>query len=563
MSQNVSIKSRLSRAYQALVQPHPSLTKIEDARKAELLATISIIVSSLVITGALATARNVGVFAALLSVTISAYAFSRTAYYWVGAYLFAYAFTALGFYTIFNGRASSIDIAIATTVHIGIIFSSVLLTQRGFLILTLLATGAAFASPLYSALPAQSTDNFIRSGGVVLTIGLILYGINNFRAKIEKEQFAKLNATNQKLEELSASQEQRIQERTQELREASEQLQQRANRLQIISEISQEIVASITQKPEEALGRITQIISKKLGYYHVGIFLLDKEGEFAVLRAANSRGGQNMLTKKHQLKVGGTSIVGYVIQMGRPRIASDTSADAVFFNNPNLPETRSEMALPLKYGNAILGALDVQSALPNAFKDEDANTLSALANQIAIVVKNIQITEDLKYATPKRVIKFSQKDIQHGYAFQPDGSIITTNLPPNNPQIEKAIASGETVILNLVSKDSPPAIAIPVKFRDQLIGVIHIESSEKNRNWTEDEVALIQAIADRAALALENARLLEDSQRRAAKEQAIGEISNKINAAADIESILRTAVRELGAQISGTQVTVEIGGGKK
>ncbi|MBL8089913.1 MAG: GAF domain-containing protein [Anaerolineales bacterium] len=563
MSQNVSFKSRLSRVYETLIQPHPSLTNVEDIRKAELLATITIIVSSLLITGAIVTARSVTVFLVLLTFTVSSYMLSRTTYYQVGAYIFTYSFTALGFYTILNGRASSIDIAVATTVHIGIVISSVLLSRRGFLILVLLATGAAFTSPLYSTLPVQSTDSFVRSGGVVLTIGLILYGINNFRAKLEKEQLAKLTEVNQKLEDLSASQEQNILERTQALKEASEQLQQRATRLQSIAEISQEIVSSITQKPDEVLGRITQIVSKKLGYYHVGIFLLDKDEEYAVLRAANSRGGQKMLARRHQLKVGGAGIVGYATQSGRPRIALDTTTDAVFFNNPDLPETRSEISLPLKYGNKILGALDVQSSQPNAFKDEDVDTLSALANQIAIVVKDIQNAEDIKYGVANRNIKFSQRDTKQGYSFQPDGSIIVTALPQNNPQLEKAIASGETVILSAPSKNSQPTIAVPVKFREQIIGIIHIEASENNRNWTEDEVTLVQAISDRAALALENARLLEDSQRRASKEQAIGEISTKITASTDIEAILRTAVRELGTQISGTQVTVEIGGGKK
>ena len=104
-------------------------------------------------------------------------------------------------------------------------------------------------------------------------------------------------------------------------------------------------------------------------------------------------------------------------------------------------------------------------------------------------------------------------------------------------------------------------MAIPVKLRDRVIGIIHVEASQGNRTWTDDEVALVQAISERAALALDNARLLEDSQRRATKEQVIGEISTRIGAGTDVESILRTAVRELGAQISGAQVTVEIGGG--
>ncbi|NOH03106.1 MAG: GAF domain-containing protein [Chloroflexi bacterium] len=85
--------------------------------------------------------------------------------------------------------------------------------------------------------------------------------------------------------------------------------------------------------------------------------------------------------------MGGAGIVGYVALTGRPRIALDTSADVVFFNNPDLPETRSEISLPLKYGNTVVGVLDVQSLHPSAFSNDDADTLSALANQIAIVIR--------------------------------------------------------------------------------------------------------------------------------------------------------------------------------
>ncbi|MBL8049780.1 MAG: GAF domain-containing protein [Anaerolineales bacterium] len=558
-----SINSRIREVWQRLTTPHPSIKDIREIRKAQLLSILTLILTILLFIAVVYGPRSLSVFLTLSIVTLTSYLLSRSVYYGLGAYLFTYAFTAIGYYTIYNGSATTIESAISTTVHVAIVFSSVLLSRRGFLGLVAFSTIAAFSVPMYTNTPIAVTDSIGRTGGIVLVIGVVLYGINIFRENLEKEQLEEISNTNRKLEDLTVSLEERIKIRTQELEQVTQQTAQRATRLQSISDISQEIVSSITQKPDEVLGRITQIISKKLGYYHVGIFLLDKDEEYAVLRAANSRGGQKMLARRHQLRVGGTGIVGYVTQSGRPRIALDTSADAVFFNNPDLPETRSEISLPLKYGNTILGALDVQSSLPNAFNNEDVDTLSALANQIAIVIKNIQTAEEMKYGVVNRNIKFSAKDIQSGYSFQTDGSIITTTLPKNHPQVDKAIASGETVILSAPPKGTQPTLAVPVKFRDQLIGIIHVEASEETRNWTEDEISLVQAISDRAALALENARLLEDSQKRASKEQAIGEISTKIGATADIEAILRTAVRELGAQISGTQVTVEIGGGNK
>lgn len=553
--------ARLRNAFAWATAPHPDIKNVEEIRKAELLSIITFTVSILLVLATLAGIYNFEVLFVLTLITLSSYLFSRTTYHGLGAHLFTYAFTVMSFLSIYRGNAVSV-IAATTTVELAIIFASVLLTQRGFFILLLLAVGAIITSPMYSALPAQETDSFVRTGGVVLAIGFVLYGINRYRARVEKEQLDKVTEANSKLGEMSASQEQRIEERTQELKDISAKLEERALRLQAITDISQEIVANITQKTDEVLGRITQIISKKLGYYHVGIFLLDKDGEFAILRATNSRGGQKMLTRRHQLKVGATGLVGYVTQSGRPRIALDTSTDVVFFNNPDLPETHSEIALPLKYGDKIIGALDVQSSLPNAFNNDDVETLSALANQVAVVIKNLQNTEDTNYHVPSS-LEFSRKNLQSGYSFQPDGSIISNRLPENDPVLQKVTASGETVILSPTPQHAQSTLAVPVKFRDHIVGVIHIEVKDEKKKWTEDEIAFVQAISERAALALENARLLEDSQRRAAKEQAIGEISTKISANTDIEAILRTAVRELGAQISGTQVTVEIGDGKR
>ena len=562
-NQKRSILSRIRETWQKLTTPHPSIKDIKEIRKAQLLSIMTLILSILLVVAVLYGSSGLGMYSILTIATLASYLLSRSIYYEVGAYIFSFSYTAVGFLTLYYGTATTVESAVSTTVFIAIVFSSALLSRRSFLLLVGLAVFATFSVPMYTNTPIAPTDSIGRTAGILVVVGTILYGINLFRENLEKEQLEEIKDANRKLEGLAANLEERIKNRTQELEQLTQQTEKRATRLQSISDISQEIVSSITQKQDEVFGHITEIISRKLGYYHVGIFLLDKDEEFAVLRAANSRGGQKMLTRRHQLKVGGAGIVGYVTQSGRARIALDTSTDAVFFNNPDLPETRSEISLPLKYGKTILGALDVQSSLPNAFNDEDVDTLSALANQIAIVIKNIQTAEEMKYGTASRNIKFSPKDTKRGYAFQPDGSIITTTLPENNPQLEKAIASGETVILSAPPKGTLPALAVPVKFRDQLIGMIHVEASETSRNWSEDEIALVQTISDRAALALENARLLEDSQKRAAKEQAIGEIATKIGATTDIEAILRTAVRELGAQISGTQVSVEIGGGKK
>lgn len=373
----------------------------------------------------------------------------------------------------------------------------------------------------------------------------------------------KLGLREKELEGTQNTLEERIAMRTSELQEANQQIEKRVARLQVISDVSQEISSNVGLDAGELLTRIAQSISEKIGFYHVGIFLLGGNQEYAVLRASNSKGGQQMLARHHQLKVGGTGLVGYVAQSGRPRIALDTGADAVFFNNPDLPETRSEMALPLKYGNTVIGVLDVQSTLSAAFNSEDINTLNTLANQIAIIIRNLQMAEgegsDTFEQGSQRAAQFSRKEQQSGYSFRPDGTITSSTLPRENPALEKAVASNETVVQSQTSMGVPPTLAVPVKFRDETIGVIHIEASETDRVWTEDEVAMVQAISERAAFALENARLFEDATRRAEQEEAISRVTSQIGASTDFNRILQTTIQELGQALGASRSFIQLG----
>ncbi len=241
----------------------------------------------------------------------------------------------------------------------------------------------------------------------------------------------------------------------------------------------------------------------------------------------------------------------------------DTGTDAVFFNNPDLPQTRSEIALPLKYGAKVIGVLDVQSTQPSAFKDEDANLLSTLANQMAIVIKNVMTNERSEFPslfqnTSRLSGQLSRKQKQDGYSYHPDGTI-STAISTNNETLNEAIASGETVVLAQPSKSNPSTLAVPVKFRDQIIGVIHVEAVETNRKWTEDEIAMVQAISDRAAFAMENARLFEETARRAEQEETIARVTSQIGSSNDFNRILQTTIQELGQALGTSRSFIQLG----
>ena len=198
-----------------------------------------------------------------------------------------------------------------------------------------------------------------------------------------------LRVSNKELTDLRDELEVRVQERTATLAHQTVQLQ-------AVSSVARTI-ASI-QDINTLLPDITKLVSEQFGFYHVGIFLLDDVGEHAVLRAANSVGGARMLERQHKLKLDSNSIVGYSTSHEEVRISLDVGTDSVFFNNPDLPDTRSEMTLPLRVGGRVIGALDVQSTQPNAFAKEEVNTLSTLADQVAIAIENARLFEKAQEA---------------------------------------------------------------------------------------------------------------------------------------------------------------------
>jgi len=357
--------------------------------------------------------------------------------------------------------------------------------------------------------------------------------------------------------------EQRVAERTADLELSRLVSEHRAQELQAISEISRTI--STEQRLEILLPLVTRLVSERFDFYHVGIFFIDPTHQFAILEAANSEGGKRMLEREHRLAVG-TGIVGTVSATGKSRIALDVGSDAVFFDNPDLPNTRSEMALPLNFRGETIGVLDVQSIKPGAFTESDTNTLNILADQVAIAIENARLFGQTQQARDEAETLYNQflrtewktflrQDVNIGYKQTLNGGK-ALQKPVQSDEIRRALQEGRVVVLEPNGNRLQPIIAIPVKLRDQTIGVLNITGS-KNRRWGQDEITLAQAISDRLALALDNARLLQESQRRAAKEAKIGEVTAKIGASINMRNVLQTAVEELGRALPGSEIVIQ------
>lgn len=366
------------------------------------------------------------------------------------------------------------------------------------------------------------------------------------------------NSMAAQLKKLIVGLEQRVADRTKELESANRYNERRAKQFEAVAQVAR-TVASI-QDLDVLLPRITHVISQQFGFYHVGIFLLDDSLEFAVLMAANSEGGKRMLAREHKLRVGQTGIVGYTTGTGKPRIALNTGTDKVFFNNPDLPETRSEIALPLLVGEKIIGALDVQSTEPNAFESEDIEVLSTLADQVSIAIQNARsFRETHKLLAEAQVavsgyIKEAWKVLQPtilAAGYQNTGTMVQPlEKPLEGEHIRQAIELGKTTVL-------PSKLAIPIRLRGQVIGVMNLQVPE-NHEWISDEVDIVEAIAERLSLAIESATLLQATQRRADIERVTADISGKISSSTQFETILKTTAEELSRALGGSDVLVQI-----
>lgn len=414
--------------------------------------------------------------------------------------------------------------------------------------------------------PTSSLTSWVSPAAIsiiVLAITFIQRAlINLLNESVERAQASEKEVAerNDELQAFSEGLEKLVQDRTTELDLARVISERRAKQFESISQVARTI--SSARDLDSLLVQITTVINREFGFYHIGVFLLDTAKEYAVLSASNSEGGQRMLERSHRLKIGETGMVGYVTSTGKPRIALDTGADATFFNNPDLPETRSEIALPLRVGEEIIGALDVQSTEPNAFNQEDINILSTLADQVSIAIQNARQYEETRRALAESN-SLSKQFVQTGWSrfertsklegIRHTGAKSTLLYKKNSKDKDESGADR----IQLKAKGRGAVLSLPVKLRGEVIGSVDIRSPE-NRQWDQDELDIVTAIIERSAIAMENARLLADSQKLAAKERTIGEISAKISAQSEVDELLKTATQELGRTLPGMEISIQL-----
>ncbi len=411
---------------------------------------------------------------------------------------------------------------------------------------------------LIAAKPDPAINSAVYMTVVFAATAIFAYlSVYNLNASLERtaRSEAELKKSNEELNALRRGLEQQVKERTAELERIASLNQRRAAQFRTIAEIARATIAQ--RDPAALLDEATRLISEQFGYYHTAIFLLDESGLTATLQAASSPEGQKMLANHFYINIADADLVGQVLASGQARLAASGE-----FNYPDLPQTRSEVVLPLRTGERIIGALDIQSETPDAFSAEDLEILTVMADQVAVAIENAHLFSETNRALNEARTVYGQylrqawqqipEQIRLAGLLYRSGKPQPLDQPLDLPEIQSALQSGEPA----VQTETTSAFAIPLKLRDQIIGVLDVRTGEPGRKFTESQLTLVRAVAERVTLALENARLFEETTRRADRERTVSEISAKIRTTSDPQTMLEMALEELKRALGASDILI-------
>ncbi len=386
-----------------------------------------------------------------------------------------------------------------------------------------------------------------------------------------------------------------------------EQAQTRARRLQATNEVSR--AASSILDPDILLPLVVDQVSQAFGYYHVQVFLVDDLGEWAILRASTGEAGQKLLAEGHRLAVGSRSVIGQVTETGEPMIVRDTDTDPIHQRNELLPETRSEMALPLKTGDRVIGALDVQSTQINAFDAEAQAILTSLAGEIAITLENAQLFQEIqdrvaelatinlvsqavsRATTLDEVYEVVGAQLQRTFGarngflavlepatgmihlpiFLEDGELVP-DIPPQplGAGITSHVLKSKQVLLinenleeearklgaQVIGSITKSMLAVPLLIGEEAIGVISIQDQHTEHAYTEAHVRQLTTLAAYIAVKIRNAELLEEAQRRAGELGFLFNVTRAAVATSDLDASLSNVAEILLNEIAGAESAI-------
>jgi len=350
------------------------------------------------------------------------------------------------------------------------------------------------------------------------------------------------------LRDLITNLEQRVNERTQ-------QVQRRSDQVLAAADVGKS--AATILDTNLLIEQVVKSIQERFNLYYVGLFLVDVNKEWAVLKAGTGAAGGAMIERGHRLKIGEGSMIGWSIANARARITLEAGEDPVRLATPDLPKTRSEVAIPLRSRGQVLGALSIQSSQSDAFDRDAITVFQTMADQVAVALDNANLFTTTQEAMEATQMVYGQISRQawikrlseRSLGYRRDASGLTH---AGELQIEPPSPSG--------NGDSD--LVVPIKARGQTIGFVRAKKPGEETSqgaWSTDEVGALQSLIDQLGVALDSARLFETTQQQAERDRLISEITDRMRDTPDINVVLQTAAREMRNALDLEEVEVRMG----
>ena len=500
-----------TRFWGSLTEPHASITEIRERSSARLAASFLFIIVLLEIVGTFARVPRLGLVDAFsgsniiaLIPTLLAYVLSRTNWYRGAIFLFSLFFASLAYITMVReGSGADISTLILVYVPLSLVVASTFLSSWAVLLLVGLNLGAFFLTTQFGI--NYTPDNFGAQSGIIITIGMVLILLANFRKRSEQQTLQEVQAVNEELQaanmELVASREQlaqRVAERTYDLELATE-----------VGRYVSEKIGDLT----EMLAQSVELIRAKYELYYTQIYLMDSSGRSLVLRAGTGEAGAQLVSRGHRLEVSSASLNGRAVSDRHPILVADTQKSANFLPNPLLPLTRSELAVPLIVNENVVGVLDMQSEKPETFSEASLTAFQVLASQLAIAIQNATLfnqTEEARLTVEEQARRLTSSG-WHDFmdAIERNetlGFVFNQNEVMPLAEAQNSL-SGNTLV-------------IPIQIAGTNVGEVQL-ADEADREWTAIELEIVQATVSHIGQHVENLRLLAQAEEyRSEAEQA-------------------------------------------
>ncbi|MFN8453502.1 MAG: GAF domain-containing protein [Anaerolineae bacterium] len=344
----------------------------------------------------------------------------------------------------------------------------------------------------------------------------------------------------------------------------------RTERLEIVAGLGERL--NVILNVEELLAEVVNQIKDKFDYYHAHIYLFDDAGQNLVVAEGVGEAGAEMKAKRHSIPLTAqTSLVARAARSGEIVRVDNVREAADWLPNPLLPDTHSEMALPIVLEGQVVGVLDVQSDKIAGLDEGDANLLRSLANQVAVGIRNArqfaQVETALAEARAAHA-RYLEQAWDKTKMIAQQGQFHFTR--PDAPALgqaalaeakQQALAQNQAAIITVNSSEDShvQSIVAPVALRDVTVGALQLHPGQGERAWTEDDLVIVEAVSEELAQMAENLRLFDETRRRASEEQTIREISEKMRAATSLEQLIKVTAHELGERLSAGHALVELG----